>query len=170
MLTLRTATDDAEQLLDGAVKTGYSPIRIGNSRPFTAFRFAGAPIPRGATIVSAKLRMQVVAKGNAAVTLRYSAEKSANSGILAQITHLLTARPKTTATVLHSPGAWTDGTMVESPELGSVVQEVVAQSTWAPGNAITMFIADAGSPALRQLVSFEGGASKAVTLVVRWRQ
>ena len=160
--------NDGEELSNGSVTLTANPIRIGATRRVTALRFADVTIPRGATIVSAKLRLYVAGNPTSSVSLRYSGEKIGQSAGFTTTSGSLSARKKTTSGVDHRPSSWTLGSWALGPELRTIVGEIVSQSTWSPGNELTILIADAGSTSYRKIGSVETGATKAATLEVRW--
>lgn len=50
------------------------------------------------------------------------------------------ALPLTTATVAWTPGAWTTGVRQDSPELKTILQEIVNQPGWVSGNAVIILL------------------------------
>ena len=54
-----------------------------------------------------------------------------------------------------TPGAWAARTYNVTPDLVTIIQEIVDRPGWVPGNALTLFIADDLSPSQRFIGSFE---------------
>lgn len=50
------------------------------------------------------------------------------------------ALPLTTATVAWTPGVWTTGVRQDSPELKTILQEIVNQPGWVSGNAVIILL------------------------------
>ncbi|MGH7803106.1 MAG: hypothetical protein ACREQJ_02060, partial [Candidatus Binatia bacterium] len=162
------SSDDGEELDKSAVRLSNTELRIGSSRKLTALRFADVTIPRGATILSAKVKMYVSGNPTSSVSLRYSGEKVGQSAAFSTAKGSLSARKKTTSTVSSVPANWTLGSQAASPELNTVVGEIVSQSSWSSGNELTIFIANNSSSSYRKIGSVETAATKAATLEVRW--
>src|SRR5690606_15889001 len=75
-------------------------------------------------------------------------------------------RNLTSASVSWSPGAWnTIGQTHQSPDLSSLIQEVVARSGWSPGNDLVIVITGSGE---RTAEAFDGVASLAPLLHVEY--
>jgi hypothetical protein len=82
----------------------------------------------------------------------------------------LSSRRRTLNFVDQTPRAWDHGAFAPSPDLRAVVQEIVASPGWAAGNAITLFVEDAGSPDTRVVGTFstEPSASHPAVLVITY--
>jgi hypothetical protein len=124
------------------LKIGYQAVdNIGFQDGYTwiAFaRIADLPIPQGATITSAKLHLHHSTNSNAASkTLVIDAEASDNTSSPSVESNIRSAT-KTTATVNWTLPS-TIGSTIYTPEIKTVVQEVVDRAGWASGNAMTFF-------------------------------
>ena len=106
------------------------------------------PVPRGAEILSARLRLRPTAdnQGSPAWSLRaYDLDTvpvfvPAGSGTLAAL------HPLTAGSVPWSPPMFTAGVWVESPDLSVLVSNVTARAGWNPGQFFAVVIDGAGSP------------------------
>ncbi len=107
------------------------------------------PVPRGAEILSARLRLRPTAdnQGSPAWSVRaYDLDTvpvfvPAGSGTLAAL------HPLTAAEVPWSPPMFTAGVWVESPDLSALVSNVTARAGWNPGQFFAVVIDGAASPA-----------------------
>jgi hypothetical protein len=110
-----------------------------------ALRFPGINIPQGSVINSAILTLyahddlsgvtaNVLISGNdednAAAPASYGAGDT---------------KTLTTASVPWSPAAWTTNTGYPSPDLATIIQEIVSRSTWTSNNALMLIIRDNGT-------------------------
>jgi type IV pilus assembly protein PilY1 len=133
-------------------------------------RFPSVDIPQGATVTSAKLVLtptsdQTGASGEQWVV---NAVNQDNTATFVNINGNISSRPTTTASVNWNVPDTTTDVPVNSPDLTSVVQEVVNRSGWCGGNAMA-FVISSGSKALtRYFYSYEGKASVAPTLEVSY--
>jgi hypothetical protein len=106
------------------------------------------PVPRGAEILSARLRLRPTAdnQGSPAWSVRaYDLDTvpvfvSAGSGTLAAL------HPLTAVSVPWSPPMFTAGVWVESPDLSGLVSNVTARAGWNPGQFFALVIDGTASP------------------------
>jgi hypothetical protein len=170
MWPVGSGADDGREDHLGNLKTTTTVLPVG-SDSLAAFRFAGVGIPRGAVIRSAVLYLVPLSNTSKHVTLRYLGERSGNSAPLGGTDGDFSVRPKTQAFVDDRPAPWPREAFAPSPDLRAVVQEIVGQAGWSPGNSLTIFVADNGSVATRNIGSFESrpGSTKAAVLVVTYR-
>ena len=114
-------------------------------RPF--FHFTSVAIPVGSTITAATFSVRHVSSGSSSYsgkTLDVSAEDAdsparpanASAGIDATLT---------SANVTWTLGDMTNGTWYDSPDVTTVIQELVDRSGWASGNDINIFLHDAST-------------------------
>ena len=144
---------------------------VPTTEELTGIRFQDIKIPQGATITSAVLKMtasSTVADDGAEWTI--TAEKDTTDGDSAAFTGAaseLSGRSKTTASVDWDAPAMTQDTTYESPDIKSVVEEVVKDSSWCGGNSLSLFIAKkvAGT---RYFYSYDGDPAKAPTLDITY--
>jgi hypothetical protein len=115
---------------------------VYNVWPSMFFRFTRVAIPAGATIVAASVTL-VSAGGRydyaAGKTGYLKGRKLANCPAMSEAAYKDTVTyPNTTANVAWYPTStnWVAGTSYTSPELKTVVQEIVDLAGWTSGNAI----------------------------------
>lgn len=121
---------------------------IPGNNLLTALRFEGIAIPQGATITSAKLLLSSAKDNqNTAMDLKIRGELvDSADGFLSNDSHLSGRfANKTTNDVTWSLGTsnadeWGQDEVVESPDISTVVQEVVGQTNWCGGNDLALFI------------------------------
>ena len=151
---LVAALDDGTQLTRYAARLGDAVLRIGRGY-LTALRFENIPLARGAQIQSVVLTTYSPYTTSAVVNLRYYAEATDNSLPLTPTVADFPSRPPTDNSVTDTPGPWVARTYNTGPDLVAIIQEIVDRPGWAPGNAVTLFIADNQSPSQRLIGSFE---------------
>ena len=186
------SSDDAEE--EGAASVAHGPGSMdlassglqfmqdvpAPSRGVQAIglRFTGIQVPPGATIASAHLRFNAVApdagNNNAdPANFTFQAEAADNAATFSASAYNITSRPRTSAAVTWTPAAWTSGALVDSPDLATVVQEVVRRPGWVSGNSLAIIIrcADGVAPIVcgsRTAASWDAGAQVAPVLHVEW--
>lgn len=169
-LPVAGALDDAGEHLTGTARTRERALKAGRSY-LLAFRFEGVPVPRGARLVSAVLKLYALAPGTGSIVLRYAGEAADDSPPLADASRNLSGRPVTAAFVDDVPPPWRVGGLNASPDLAAVVQEIVDRPGWAPGHALTLFVADDGSTGSRSVATFDrtGSSAQAAVLELSFR-
>jgi hypothetical protein len=161
---ISTGTDDADQASWGTVNRTNGDIELGAGSfnlPVTAgLRFTGVQIPKGAKIVDASVQFRADETGNRSTNLTIRAERADNSAPITTSSFNISNRQRTTASVAWAPPAWPTvnaaGPAQLTPNLASVVQEIVNRPGWASGNALMVIITGSGN---RTADSFEGGAA-----------
>lgn len=150
---------------------GYYDGSLGRINSFA--RFVSVAIPQGATILSAKLTLTANEnKSLTTVNSILSAIDADNPSAPTTYSGAETAT-RTTATVAWDDiGAWTLDTAYDSPDITTIIQEIVDRPGWASGNAIVVYLEDAASTAVngtyRRAYSYNGSSVKAPQLYVSW--
>lgn len=162
-------TDDGRQQsgsqeLDGTHMT----LRSGYT---TGLRFPNIAVPRGAEILSATLSVQAANDAGASNRSNITV-KGAYRGNLPTFANgnKIGDQTPTTASVLWSPTAWVSGTRYNSPDIKSVIQEVVNHSEWTTGNALALLlVGDKSSDSASRIYARDSNASRAATLTVSYK-
>lgn len=119
------------------------------------FRWLNLTIPKNASIVSAKVTLR--GSGDTAgttVNATIVGQASASPAIFHNVggnpngANDFLGRTRTTATVAwNGVGSWTNTTEYDTPDITTVIQEIVNLSAWASGSNLALFIEDNGSTA-----------------------
>ena len=167
-----TGSDDAEEAPSGSVALTSGDLELvtdGSSVQTVGLRFPGVAVPRGATITSAFVQLQVdeVSTDVAAMTVRGQAAD--NPTTFTTASRNVSTRPVTAASVAWSPATWPTvgerGTAQRTPDLRTLVQELVTRGGWASGNAMAFVFTGSGR---RTAEAFESGAVLGPSLSVSW--
>jgi len=174
--------NDAEQHLgDGSMDIGSTDLEIpyedaGNpatDEQVTGLRFVGIPVDKGGPVTGAYVEIEVdsVSKQGSAnpVNLIIEGELVPDAAAFANVANNITDRAsRTTAKVKWSIPPWaTVNEKFQSPDISSVIQEIVSQDGWVSGNALVLIIRDDKdnpSTGLREAESVEGEAGAAPLL------
>ncbi|MGD9611917.1 MAG: Ig-like domain-containing protein [Kiritimatiellia bacterium] len=135
--------------------TGYAaPYLIG------AFRFAAVPLTNRTVITHAYLRVQAYGDGSgaSAFSLRGEAYDATDSF---HVGAYLGARAVTTAAVPWSvASAWAEDGVYTSPDIKTIVQEIVNRPGWASGNPIAIQLRNtAAAGGYQAILTVEGAAA-----------
>src|SRR5690606_37338854 len=113
----------------------------------SALRFQNINVPRGVTVTGARLECNAQKTSSDTTNLTIRAERSGNSAALTTAVNNISSRTATTASVAWTGvSTWVAGGVYTSPELTSVVQEVVSyagaspEPGWCGGSAMTFLI------------------------------
>jgi len=173
-ISLRGAAnaDDGEAYINWAT-TGVLTLGKESGLGYKGWlRFPNVAIPKGATIVSAVLRacsdsnyslttVSVRIFGNAIDNASNPANQTAYNALA------LTAAYADWTGI----GSWSAGVFYNSPDLKSIVQEIVNRAAWSSGNALMLLPQDNGSTnnSYRRLYSYDsygGDAARRPELIV----
>jgi uncharacterized protein YjiK len=165
-IRISSGSDDAEEAADGSVDRSSSDLElINDGGPQTVgLRFPGLNIPAGATITSAYIQFVADESQSGSIDLSIQAQAVDNAATFGSADSNISSRLRTIASVPWSPGSWSTGELgsdTRTPDLTSVVQEVVSRPNWDAGNAIAFLITGTGH---RTAESRDGSSSKAPLL------
>ena len=163
-LPITASTDDAQE---GGGEQGNSvdiekpDVELGNdgtidpysqqlTNVLTGLRFASVPVPAGGRVVSAKIQFTTDEATTDTTPASFSirGEAADDAATYAAVRGNISGRTATTATVAWSPPAWNEvkaaGAGQQTPDLTSIVQQVVDRAGWKQGNAIAFMISGTG--------------------------
>ena len=165
-----SSNGDAEQELgSGAVQLGSVDLDMASAgTPQVAgMRFA-LDVPPGAVVTAAYVQFTAKEGSSGGASLSVRAQAADNASAFSSASGDLTGRPRTSAAVAWSPGAWTlnaAGAAQRTPDLAALVQAVVDRSGWQAGNHLALLVDGSGK---RSAWSYDGKASAAPLLVVTY--
>lgn len=165
------ASDDAEEKPTGRVTLNSSDLELIFDKvdQMVGMRFTGVNIPIGATIVDAYVQFQVDETDTVATTLDIYGELSGNATTFVNATNNISNRVTTAAFVVWDPNPWSTigeaGSDQRTPNITSIIQEIVNLGDWSDGNAIALIISGSGK---RVAESYNGDQSGAPLLHVEY--
>ena len=165
--------DDAHEIA-GVVTLGTDNVIVsqGTANVTSGFRFQNVNIPQGATILSASIRMTSGANNLADTSIQIAGELTPDSSGFSTASSDLSSRALTTSSVTwDSANAFPDvNEEIATPDLTSILQEVVDQPAWCGGNAASFIFnassADAASG--RAAKASDAGDGSQVQLVIEY--
>ncbi len=160
--------DDAEELGQGLMTLDSGDIDLGEGEEagvaptyFVGVRFTNMKIPKGARIQNAYLQFTAEESGNDSAgpsDLEIRAELTDNAAPFTEAQHNISSRKKTKSSVEWVPGPWgivgERAEKQQTPDLSSIIQEVVAHENWHKGNSLVLIVTGSGE---RDAISFDGG-------------
>lgn len=177
---IQSSTDDAEEKFDGSyVTTSSSDIEMvydsWNSQGLQTLglRFDNVTIPANALITNAYLQFTADGSSSGNLTMSIHGEDVANSAAFINSTGNISNRSATTANVSWSPSSsWSNdqaGTNQRTPDLSSIISEIITSNGWQNGNPITFVITGNGDDSnRRKAYSFDEDPNKSAKLVIEY--
>jgi type IV pilus assembly protein PilY1 len=169
--SISQATDDAYEIAS-TVNSSSTTLKLSQSTNAVTLglRYQDLNIPRGAVITNAYIRFSSNAFNSAATNLTFSGELIGNSITFSDSASNISARTKTSNSVLwDTDNDWpVSGDSLVSPNLSSIVQEIVDQAGWCGGNALNIIVDGEGISTSSERVTpaFEDGEGLGPQLVV----
>jgi type IV pilus assembly protein PilY1 len=165
------ATDDAYEIAS-SVNNSSTTLKLSQSTNAVTLglRYQDLNIPRGAVITNAYIRFSSSGFNSGATQLNFSGELIGNSITFSETSNNISARIKTSNSVLwDTDNDWpVSNETTVSPDLSSIVQEIVDQSDWCGGNSLNIIVDGQGISTSSERVSpaFEDGEGLGPQLVV----
>lgn len=163
--------DDVEQR-GSAMSLTSSDLELvvdGTTVQTVGLRFANIGIPAGAVITKAYVQFQTDEVSTAANSLKLFGLATDDLAPFTTASNDLTSRAKTTGFVSWDAAAWTlvgdAGADQRTPDLTSVLQEIVGRGGWQPGNDLGFLISGSGT---RTAHAFESSPVRAPLLHVEY--
>lgn len=158
--------------IGGVVALNSDTLKLsdGTQEVVTGLHFSSVRIPRGAMITSAKLLFTAENANFIATTLDISAEDVGNAEGFNNSNDNISGRPRTSETLNWSnDNAFpVSGQLVATPDLSSVIQNVVDRSDWCGGNDLNIIIEGSSTNALssREIKSMESNTGNGPQLSI----
>lgn len=155
---ITSSTDDAFTYSDG---TGYSSSSVyhflgDDGDPFiSGYRFQNIQILPGADITEATLTVMSSWNRYGTVHLKISGD-DVDDSVTFSSGNAPDDRTQTTAKVdWDITAAWYEDVWYDSPDIKTVVQEIIDRPGWSSGNDITILIDDDGSSAVKEINTYD---------------
>ena len=162
------SSDDAEEsATSGIVNRGSSDLELVDegSNQFVGIRFNGLSIPQGANITNAYIQFQVDEPFSGTTDLMIEGHATNNAPTFTSANANISSRTRTNAIVDWTPVPWTTvgeaGTDQQTPDIATVIQEIVNRPQWLSGNSLAVILSGSGR---RTAESFNGDPDGAALL------
>jgi uncharacterized repeat protein (TIGR01451 family) len=160
--------NDAEEDEGGSIDLTSSDLELVNDGDdqTVGMRFTNVGIPAGATIEQAWIQFTAKESQSGSIALTLAGQAADSAAIFTSANRNISLRPRTTATVAWAPPGWTAGQAganQRTPEMKTVVQQIVSRPGWKSGNAMVLLVTGTGH---RTAYSHDGGAAQAALLHV----
>jgi titin len=142
-------------------------------RQIIGLRFINVDIPSQAMIKKATIQFTCDEKTTAGCTLEIQGEDTDSSFVFNNQEKDISGRSRTRSAVGWRPVRWTRpgqaNAMECTPDLKSIVQEIISRPGWSPGSSLSFIITGLGI-GQRTAVSFETSPLKAARLTVDYEE
>jgi hypothetical protein len=169
---ISASSDDSEERVDGNPSLTSSDLELvfdSGGDQTVGLRFNGVNIPQGANITKAYVQFQSDETNTGVTTLTIEGEDVDNASIFVDQNWDITSRPKTTAAVPWSPPDWNTrdqaGPDQQTPDISSIIQEIVDRPGWTPTNSLVIIISGTGE---RTAEAYDGVPAAAPLLHVEY--
>ncbi|MFK8078916.1 MAG: pre-peptidase C-terminal domain-containing protein [Granulosicoccus sp.] len=169
---IQTGNDDVEQRARGRVDFDSSDLELifdANVDQIVGLRFNDLDIPQGANIVQAYLQFQTDERSSRPTTVTIHGVASDDADAWSSTRYDVSGRSRTSASVSWTPAEWNAIGEADSaqrtPDLSSMIEEIVGRSGWQQGNSASFVIEGSGE---RVAEAYEGSRSGAARLVVEY--
>ncbi|MGH9146693.1 MAG: PKD domain-containing protein, partial [Vicinamibacterales bacterium] len=168
---VNTSADDGEESTSGSISLNSSDLELvlDSTNQTVGMRFPVVAVPRYAVIGNAWIQFEADRTGSVATSLTVQGQAADSASAFTTATANLSSRPKTTAAVAWSPVPWNSagaaGPEQRTPNLSSVMQEIVNRPGWSSGNSLAIFITGTGQRAAQ---SYDGSSAGAPLLHVEF--
>jgi hypothetical protein len=170
------ADDGLAQINTSVFRHNESAVTIGtggtgnNNNGF--FLFKSINVPKNATIISAKIRYRSsAALSGVTCSTRIYFDAADNPSTISSVSDY-TGRTKTSQYVDWTIPAWSADTWYDSPNISSIVQEIVNRTGWASGNNMLVLHTNNGAStsAYRQVDAYDITYTVAAELVIEYSE
>ncbi|MEM8669400.1 MAG: PQQ-binding-like beta-propeller repeat protein [Planctomycetota bacterium] len=168
-LPVSDPNDDAEENAKGDVALGSSDLELvdDGGDQVIGVRFTDIQLMPGAKIKKAYVQFTCDEVGSDPTSLMIAGELVEDSAAFESTSHDISSRTRTQNEMAWQPPAWRksgeSGKAQRTPDLSSILQEIVDQPGWELGNALSFLINGSGK---RTAVASRGPSEKSARLVV----
>jgi len=160
-IAVSQASDDAEENSSGGVDLSSSDLELvqESSNQTVGIRFNGVNIPRHSPVRNAYIQFTCDETSNQnPCNLIIQGQAADNASTFTTTNKNISSRSRTAASVNWSPPVWNSVGMAgpgqRTPDLSSIIQEIVNRPGWSQGNSVAVIITGTGK---RVAEAYSGG-------------
>jgi len=152
--TVNSSANDAEQAASGAVNLTSTDLELVNDPGTGAgdqvigIRFENVFVPSNSVMAAANIQFSVDESQSEPTALTVQAQAADNPPAFASTANNISARPRTAASVSWAPASWDNlnerGPRERTPDISTLVREVISRPGWSSGNAMVFIITGTG--------------------------
>jgi hypothetical protein len=144
------SSDDAEESPNGSVSIESTDLELvlDRNNQTVGLRFNEIDIPQGANITTAYIQFQVSQATSDVTSLTIEGEAADNAASFTTDNLNVSSRLRTGASMAWLPEPWliaaVAGPNQKSPNIASIIQEIIVRPGWARGNSLAIIISGSG--------------------------
>lgn len=152
----------------GSCWVGHDPGTVSTERAF--HRFLSVGVPKAATVSNCYFSVRALGRSGSALTIITA--NDVDDAVAPTSTAEYNDLIHTSASVNWDPPAWSSGTWYDSPDISSVIQEIVNRAGWASGNDLMILHGDRAGTGTNDIQYYEysGGATNAAKLYIEYTE
>tara|TARA_R110000824_G_scaffold120382_5_gene275669 strand:- start:9971 stop:10606 length:636 start_codon:yes stop_codon:yes gene_type:complete len=134
-------------------------------------RFQTVPLAQGTVIATATLKLVVNTNASADFDMTVQGEDADDSAAYADETDATSASLTTATVTWAGDSSWASGDTVTSPDVTTIIQEIVDRSGWATGNDLTLQVIYGGGSSSAEnyrFKTYDNDSSVAAVLTVTY--
>jgi len=172
-ITINNSNDDVEEYGTAGImyfdSSDLEFVYDGNNRgnQTVGLRFNSVPIPQGAIISNAYIQFTCDETNSETTSLIIQGEDADHSNVFQTSNQNISSRQKTTTSISWNPPVWNQvgqsGAKQRTPDISTIVQEIVDRQGYSSGNSISIIIEGSGE---RTAESFDGSSTQAPQLCI----
>jgi len=129
----------------------------GTHEQSVGVRFQNVQIPKGAQIIDAELVFEIERYRSGLPSVNIHGVDEDHVATFKNVARDITDRTKTTAVEPWDQIELLDANAIlTSPDVSSIVTEIINRDGWAPGNAMAFVLSNKGTDRMRELKSYDG--------------
>jgi VCBS repeat-containing protein len=166
-----SSSDDAEERISsGSVNLSSTDLELGadnDSNQWIGMRFNQINIPQGATILGAYIEFEVDETGSDPTSVTIHGQAVDDAPSFSTVSFDISNRARTLAQVAWNDiPPWTERNVKwQTPDLSTILQEIVDRPFWVSGNSIAILLKGTGR---RTAESYNGEPPEAAKIVVEY--
>lgn len=168
--SLTNGNQDAEERTDtNASNLASSDLEIGRdaAAQLVGIVWPNVTIPQGVTIVDAYITFTSTEERSGAMTVSINGHDIDNAAEFSAAAADISSRTLTTAQVNWTPEAWSVGLEYDTPNIATIVHEIVNRPGWVSGNRLAIIIGEHATER-RTAVAYNGTPADAPVLTVTY--
>lgn len=153
---------------DYSIELNDSDLDFG-IKPLHGVRFVDIPIPQNATIDNAYIEFKARGELSATCEVVLSGEAADNARTFDDTEGNLSNRPRTSASVDWNVPAWKvdeRGPKQQTPDIKSIIQEIIDRDGWQAGNSLVLFIE--GTTSKRSTYTYDHSPADSPELIIQY--
>jgi hypothetical protein len=151
-IPVSASSDDAEEnTTTGKINQNSTDLELVDQdahSQLVGMRFNGLTIPQGASITRAFVQFQTDETYSGTTSLIILGQATDNASTFTTVNANISSRAQTNAAVDWAPAPWTNigeaGVAQQTPNIASIIQEIVNRSGWSSGNSLALMISGSG--------------------------